>query len=223
MDCGEFREFVHELALENVRGAKILGAATAVSARFHSQTCRPCAERLREAELLADALKITTEDAAQSGTLPKVEAALMNAFREHRRSLEQARIRQRRLRLSGAEWMAVAAATITLAFAGWRLLRPHTHGAQITQMDGSALHTNTAAPRRAVPVDTTRPDADFVPLPYGESFPDSDSAVVVRVSMTRSALASLGYPIAAGREDEVVRADLIVGEDGWPRAVRIVQ
>lgn len=223
MDCGEFREVVHELAQENARGAKILSTATAVSARFHSRTCRACAERLREAQLLAGALKITAEDAARSGTLPKVEAVLINAFREHRRSLQRGRFRQWRLRLRWAEWTVVAAATITLAFMGWRLARPHMHGAQIIKMGGPALHANMAAPQRTVPMDTAGPDADFVPLPYGESFSDSDSAVVVRVSMTRSALASLGYPVAAGPESDVVRADLIVGEDGWPRAVRVVQ
>jgi hypothetical protein len=41
--------------------------------------------------------------------------------------------------------------------------------------------------------------------------------------MTRSALGSLGYPVDEVHAADVVQADLLVGEDGLPRAVRLVQ
>jgi hypothetical protein len=64
--------------------------------------------------------------------------------------------------------------------------------------------------------------ADFVPVPYGEGFEPGDSGVIVRVEMPRSALADLGYSVDSTRSADLIQADLLVGEDGWPRAVRLV-
>lgn len=228
MNCAEFAEVVHELAREEVRAdKKMLSAATAVSARFHAQTCESCAARLAEAQSLALAMKAAADDAARIEAPAQVETSLMASFREHHRSFERARFRERRSRLRWTEWVAVAsAAVVLLAIGAWNFSRPHSHGANgINAHPVAAANKNAgvSAPPAAEPQETAAQDSDFVPLPYGESFSADDSGVVVRVSMTRDALESLGYPINEGGGEDVVQADLIVGEDGWPRAVRLVQ
>jgi hypothetical protein len=45
---------------------------------------------------------------------------------------------------------------------------------------------------------------------------------VVRVVLSRSALASLGLPVAETDGGETVSADLRVSEDGTPQAIRLV-
>jgi hypothetical protein len=228
MNCAEFGEIVHELAQEKARaGKKTLSAATAVSARFHAETCEVCAARLAEAQSLALALKATADDCAPLEAPGHVEMLLMAAFREHRRSRERAQFRERRSRLRWAEWMAVAAAAVVLLGIGaWNLSRPHSHrvnGANTHPVAAANKNAGVAAQPAAEPQEAAAQDSDFVPLPYGERFSADDSGVVVRVSMTRDALATLGYPVDEGRGEDVVQADLIVGEDGWPRAVRLVQ
>lgn len=232
MNCEEFAQIVHEVEREEARpGCKTLSAAEAVSARFHAETCEACAARLSEARELAGALKMVQEDSAQSETRPYVEMAVLDAFREHQRTRERVQYRQRRARLRRMEWMAVsAAAAVLLAIGGWKISHRHSlnvnstsAGATAAAANPAANNVNSAAPPASEPVDTAAQDSDFVPLPYAEDFSTDDSSVVVRVSMTRDALGSLGYPVDEMRDQDVVQADLIVGEDGWPLAVRLVQ
>ena len=49
-----------------------------------------------------------------------------------------------------------------------------------------------------------------------------EDEVVVRVSLPPAALASFGVPVSDAGRDENILADVIVGEDGTPRAVRVV-
>ena len=63
----------------------------------------------------------------------------------------------------------------------------------------------------------------FVPLPFAEKIGPEDLGMVVRVQLTRASLAELGYPVTDTPDDDLISADVLVGEDGWPRAVRVVQ
>jgi hypothetical protein len=63
----------------------------------------------------------------------------------------------------------------------------------------------------------------FVDLPFADPWaPDGDEAVV-RVDVPQSALAAYGLPVAEPNRDDQVTAEFIVGEDGVPRAVRLVK
>ena len=64
---------------------------------------------------------------------------------------------------------------------------------------------------------------DFVPLPFTDEIGPEDLGMVVRVQLTRASLAELGYPLTETPDDDLISADVLVGEDGWPRAVRLVQ
>ena len=65
--------------------------------------------------------------------------------------------------------------------------------------------------------------SDFVPVPFTGAIAADDPGMVVRVELTRSSLAQLGYPVAEAPDDDLIQADVLVGEDGWPRGVKLVQ
>ena len=46
---------------------------------------------------------------------------------------------------------------------------------------------------------------------------------LVRVQLPRAALASLGLPLNVERENESVKADVLLGNDGLARAIRFVR
>ncbi|MHB8542115.1 MAG: hypothetical protein ACYDCD_14425 [Candidatus Acidiferrales bacterium] len=237
MTCAEFENIVHDLARPEA-----LDKAAAVIGNFHAQTCERCAARLAQAQLLARALDAAAQDSAQLEAPAHLETALVSAFRERHRGIERAKHRRRRARLRWLEWAALAtAATVLLAIGAWNFSRPRVTGIKgTTSVDAlgpqsaPVFHTKANDKSGAKPLGAETsatqsadaqwdPTADFVPVPYSEGFAPGDSGMIIRVEMPRSALADLGYSVDATRAADLVQADLLVGEDGWPRAVRLVQ
>lgn len=63
-------------------------------------------------------------------------------------------------------------------------------------------------------------DGEFIPLQYAEN--PSNSFQVVRVQLGSSDLQQLGFPATPEWENRSVKADIVVGEDGLPHAIRFV-
>lgn len=127
---------------------------------------------------------------------PEREQALLAAFDAH-----WARPRPR---IGRWVWTAAAAASIAVAVAlDWVVV---TH----TPRDG--------VERSDAVVDM----AGFVPWPGAETWPPFESGSLMRVDLPVSSLPALGLwpPPSAG---SVVQADIVVGQDGFARAVRLVQ
>ena len=88
-----------------------------------------------------------------------------------------------------------------------------------------------AAPVRAPAVapEAARPDVDedeaveFVPLQAGDALGDVESVQLVRVRLSPSTLAALGWTVGDEAAARIVSADLVVGQDGVARAIRFVQ
>lgn len=225
MDCAEFQEIVHELARNNAVDA--VGESIAVRARLHAEICGDCAARLEEARHLAKAVATTAEDAKIWEAPAILEEQLAGAFRDHHRNLERARYRERRVRLRWAEWIGLAAAAAVLVTIGaWTF----SHGHAVKSGNSEATVSSTTNPsssglarNTADVTQTADAGEDFVPVPYGENLSAEDSGFVVRVSMTRGTLESLGYPVDEANAGDVIQADVLVGEDGSPVAVRLVQ
>jgi hypothetical protein len=76
----------------------------------------------------------------------------------------------------------------------------------------------TQRPRRTRPAPTVE---RFEPLYPGDVLADLDAVHLVRVSVPRSALATLGWPARPGTRDRV-ELDAMVGPDGVTRAVRFI-
>ena len=60
--------------------------------------------------------------------------------------------------------------------------------------------------------------SDFVPVPFTAGIAADDPGMVVRVQLTRASLSELGYPIAETPDEDLILADVLVGEEPDGRA-----
>jgi hypothetical protein len=63
----------------------------------------------------------------------------------------------------------------------------------------------------------------FVALPYSQSGVPLEDAVIIRVQMRPSELSSMGVAVPAAASTAKFKADILVGQDGVARAVRLVE
>lgn len=64
---------------------------------------------------------------------------------------------------------------------------------------------------------------DFLPIGYTNPVSVQEGGQVVRVELPRYAMARFGVPMNMERFNERVKADVLMGVDGVPRAIRFVQ
>lgn len=64
---------------------------------------------------------------------------------------------------------------------------------------------------------------DFMPLTYDGGALAMESGHVIRVELPRTALVSMGLPMNPERANELVKADVLLGDDGVARAIRFVR
>jgi hypothetical protein len=79
------------------------------------------------------------------------------------------------------------------------------------------------AVQAAAPAAEEDADASFYPLPEAEALPAVETAMVVRVQLPVSSLQLMGVPVSEENTDASVQADLLLGQDGLARAVRLAQ
>jgi hypothetical protein len=234
MTCEQFQAVVQDL---ESRGA--LDEATSTLARFHAQTCETCGARLAQSRSLMAGLRALEASQAADGAPPRVEAILRSAFL--RQKWEAARAKTMR------RWAAVGIAAALLLTAGLtsHLLRKSSVPAGNARTERAAETVSSlpvSAGAGAVTPDTARTTggtvletntvegqneddlaADFVPYPPGGSILPFESAQIVRVNLPGSALVAMGYPIDGDRAGDRFTAEVLVGEDGLPRAIRFPQ
>jgi hypothetical protein len=228
MTCREFDEVVHgfvrmELLDVNVREAAL----------EHAAHCELCSERLADATALAEASEMMGKSAREEQTPPRVEALLVAAFRNHHHRASWRRT---------LEWASVgAAAAVLLVFlwtAGGRSKAPSSPAPRKDASSQSGMPQEAKAPASPTlneatlvadaevsdaSVSGTYAASDFVPVPFTGAITPDDPGMIVRVQLTRSSLAQLGYPVAETPDEDLILADVLVGEDGWPRGVKLIQ
>jgi hypothetical protein len=228
--CREFDQAVHgfvrmELLDMSMRDAVI----------EHAAHCNHCAQRMREAGVLAEVNAAAAESARELQAPPEIEAALLSAFRNRR-------VRRHAALWRTFEWAAAGTAAAVLALLLWTSSNRSknqpspapkrdvsSQSKQPLDAQGPASSQTEQAPQ-ANEYEASQEGsadalamADFVPVPFTEAMAPEDPGMVVRVQMTRGSLAELGYPVAEAPDEDLIRADVLVGQDGWPRAVRLVQ
>lgn len=89
---------------------------------------------------------------------------------------------------------------------------------------------NVAAPQAAPAIDrdelvasNTEVTTGFIPLTLLNQATAADSSVMLRVEVARDRLAAMGLPLNLDRYGETIKADIIMGDDGVARAIRLVQ
>jgi len=175
------------------------------------------------------ALRALAENDRASEAPPEVEARLLDAF--HARKARRVR-RQRR-------WLGVAtlAAGFVIALLLWpdRTPKPAVSAAQpVSQAPEIARAAPAAAlvpsitrtPRKVARKIARVPEAhevvtDFFPLM--NPAPSFERGQMLRVQLPAAAMQTVGLPVREDHLDDLVQADVLVGEEGMARAIRFVR
>lgn len=185
---------------------------------------------------LGDALRRLREDTSAQAATTALEGRLVEAFRAHH---------QTSARKTGRwNWISLAIAASLLLAVASRFWQPLRVQAPVVPMAASPQEAAPATPAtietvasqpRPKPSRKRRPRAvgsrlllassphapdarEFVSIPYAPPLTPYDEAQVVRVNMPGSSARRMGVPVMFDR----VQADLVVGNDGLPRAIRLV-
>ena len=229
LTCREFDEIVH-----GVVRVELLDVEAREAALEHTAHCRTCAERMAEAIALAEASEVLGRGVRDQETPHHVQTALLAAYRSHHRRSAWRR---------SLEWATVGAAAAVLIVFLWTVGgRSKGQPSPAPRKDVSSQSAgpldakgSTSGSQAQAELTATNPDlvgssprqayvaSDFVPVPFTGAINSDDPGMIVRVQLTRASLAQLGYPVAETPDEDLIRADVLVGEDGWPRGVRLVQ
>lgn len=199
MNCQTLRD-----AIVDVGRGQPVGPGSAAAVEAHIQYCASCAAHLARARELSAGLRALAA-ATSAGASSDVENRLLAAFaKQHgERSLAS--------RVLRARWLQVAAILVAIvgAVLGWRASAgpAKDHGAK--NADGPSPKVIFAE--------------GFVPLPIAAGLPDFESGEIVRVEIPVASLPSYGIEIVPDAKRTPVQADLLVGQDGQARAIRLVR
>ena len=163
-------------------------------ALMHAQECSQCSAELEEQRKLSQKLKILNA-VPNSHAEENIQMGLLKAFRNSQSSKK----RNRNFILS-----ARAAVLIFAVLGGWMWYR--------------SMNSPSILP--AADVQSVEYDGEFIPLQYGNH--PVNSLQVVRIELESSALQELGFPRVPEWEDRPIQADIVVGDDGLPQAIRFV-
>ena len=219
MDCTQFREIAHDIDRAGTQGFALRAAAL-----DHAEACAECSSLLSELEALDLELSRIAHEAAALQAPARVEAALLKQFRKQR----TAELRPRRsFRLAALAIAAGFALVLGLSLRHWIVPRPSRSGSG-TSMAGAIIGGAGAAATAAGDANAGSTDEDatnrteFVSLPYAADPATLEDATIVRVTLSRSALASFGVPVPDLGAAEQIPADIALSEDGSPQAIRLV-
>ena len=97
--------------------------------------------------------------------------------------------------------------------------------APVTRRSTAAAVTRPgrAAPhKRPQPAAADTPGAEFVAVPGAAGLPEFESGSIVRVELPVASLPRYGVDISRAAGEDAISADLLVGQDGEPRGIRLV-
>jgi hypothetical protein len=174
-----------------------------------------------------------------SETVAALEHRLMQAFTEYHsaRVAETVVVRSSPWR----RWGGAAAVFVVLVagVATWRVLRATPAGVEVGGVAVASAPPPVAAnvarsvvpgpqavppkpPRRHRPASRVVRPTGFVALPGSGGLPEFESGTIVRLELSLASLPSYGVDITRAGADRPVEADVLVGQDGQPRAIRLV-
>jgi hypothetical protein len=93
--------------------------------------------------------------------------------------------------------------------------RPASAKATADKTAGKPANPRAREPRPATPV-------EFVRIPSAIGLPELESGTVLRMELPLAALPEYGLDIAPDAVGASVEADILVGQDGQPRAIRLI-
>jgi hypothetical protein len=117
------------------------------------------------------------------------------------------------------QWAFAAAAAVLFVFA-LGLSRPATSLSDRTVQDRVAMRLNDDRAGTG-DFDETLDDGGFVEVPYAPPLASGEFVKVVRTELYAAALDRMGVSVPVGNGE--FPAEVVLGEDGLPRAVRVLQ
>jgi cytochrome c-type biogenesis protein CcmH/NrfF len=209
MNCEEF-----EIIGMDAERDPSLSAEQREAAAAHQLDCPRCAS-LQES--WASALGELREFAAATGneTAPnRVEMRLRWEFRSRHQAKKTRSI-------AGIVSWALASAALLIGAVSWHDWRTReSRNAPPVSVQSSSGGGQDADTDAATLLASN--DSGFTQLP-GALMSEGEETSVVRVSMPRSALSSLGLPVNEESASEWIQVDLLVTDDGDPQAIRLPQ
>jgi len=143
-----------------------------------------------------------------------LEAGLLAAFRQQRAPVSRWQRLVQWVRQDRGLYLSLGGSCVA-ALAALMWLRPMLwNETQALQ----AAPAGTLAPTASTELTTA-----FFPLGDPARIEAAQHARMVRVSMPRASLAAYGLPVNPELADEAIEADLLVGDDGAPLALRFVR
>jgi hypothetical protein len=214
MTCEHFEELLHDMDRPGTAGLEMRERALA-----HAEACGHCGLLMIESESLDFALHGMSLDDSTDEASPHVEATLLREFRQ-RHAAPKARMMRWQMALGAV----AAVALLALGLVRGRIT-PTTN--QPTANNGS--HVAATSQMYAVVNDpqlnelvAEEDGTEFVALPYAdEDAAAIEGGAVVRVTMPRAALISMGLPISSAIGDQIP-AEVVVSADGTPQAIRLI-
>ncbi|MCC6363452.1 MAG: hypothetical protein IT165_07990 [Bryobacterales bacterium] len=237
MNCQDFaaitrdyaRECSHEEGIE-----KCISASAREQARRHLAACEPCRRRLEDDAALSAALAMAAKESRTLEAPQAAESAVLEAFRKTRRPPG--------MPLRPGLWWAAAVAVLCLAAFLWprnrhpqaalpevasrrapvqEAVQPAVPPAPETRVQPASPEPGTIPRSRPL----ARPEENvtqFIPLRYGKPVESGETLQVVRITLRRADLLRLGLPVAPDGGSGLVKADVLLGEDGLTKAIRFV-
>ncbi len=175
------------------------GSTPGLGLREHLDVCPACAERWEDQDRLSEALRAAKLIAVQRCPTPRRAEILREFDRMHPRVAHR-----------WPQWAMAAAAMLVLTLGLGRVLWNGSHA-------GTPPAQNTAAVESSNEEDSN----GFVAVPYAPPLAVGEMVSVVRTELEPTALARLGIMVDASDGNEIP-AEVEVGEDGLPRAVRLI-
>ena len=93
----------------------------------------------------------------------------------------------------------------------------------ISKKPNAIRRAKPAQPASGYQTVATKSRDEYVPLTYLAKTTAIDTGMIVRVRLSRSALVSLGLPVNLENTSDSVSAEVVMGDDGVARAIRLVQ
>ena len=146
---------------------------------------------------------------------PRVEQTLRATFRA------RAERRRRTIWASTAAGILAAAAAIAVLFFAPVPWHRNTQAHQAAS-ERPAPGANVPAAQYAV-VRTDELASSFYPLAEADDLPPVETTLVVRVQLPVSSLQLMGFSMGEDAGAEPVQAEVLLGQDGLARAVRLIQ
>jgi hypothetical protein len=172
------------------------GVPPSPALREHLAGCTSCAARWRDERVLTKELQILSDRVALHRPPRRGFDLLSREFEQQHRA-------------SHWRWLRWAPAPVAATLAVVMVL--------------AVWHRDvvTPAPRAVAMAVSPEPSEEgFVDVPYAPPLAPGEFVSVVREELEPAALVRMGLPVG-GIDDAPVMADVVVGEDGFPRAVRV--